>query len=103
MLQCGPSPLAIGSHTVSDAPSLDVPKGLCIHSLELQIQNVPKGLIRDVRISFQIHRPNKPSLRCSSGFTPKSPFPSLESLLLESVETIKKEYKDDLNLQVDEG
>ncbi len=88
---------------MSDASSIDVPKGLRILSLELQFQSVAKGIIRDVRIDFQIHRPHKQSLRCSTGFTPNSTFPSLESLLLDSVETIKQEYKDDLNLQEDEG
>lgn len=88
---------------MNDAPKIDVPERLRILSLELQIQSASKGAISDVRINFIIHRPNQRSLKCTTGFTPESPFPSLESLLRDSVETITKEYRDDLNPQEDEG
>lgn len=60
--------------------------------------DVPKGMIVEVRINFLIHRPNERSLRCSSFITSRASFPSLEALLIVSIEQIKKEYKDALFL-----
>lgn len=69
---------------------IEVPQGIIIHSLKVDFDSAPRGIIREAEVEYSHRPPYGLHTRAVTFFSPRTPFPTVEMLLLESIEEIKK-------------